>query len=119
LFKALQSRIANSTRARILLDETRDTGCGLKAFRKHTYLALPYFDALHRFMPALMKREGLEVMRIDVIDRARHAGRSNYGLFDRLWVGLLDMAGVWWLIRRRRSNLEVTEVISDDHLPNE
>ena len=88
--------------ARILKDGTRDTGCGLKAFRRDVYLALPYFDALHRFMPALVKREGYEIAHVDVVDRPRHAGRSNYGLFDRLWVGILDLAGVWWLIRRRR-----------------
>jgi dolichol-phosphate mannosyltransferase len=101
-YKKWQSRIANGVRGRILRDGTRDTGCGLKAFRRDVYLALPYFDALHRFMPALVKREGFDVAHVDVVDRPRHAGRSNYGLFDRLWVGILDLAGVWWLIRRRR-----------------
>jgi glycosyltransferase involved in cell wall biosynthesis len=102
LYKKWQSRIANRVRGRVLRDGTRDTGCGLKVFRREAYLALPYFDALHRFMPALMKREGFGVAHVDVVDRPRHAGRSNYGLFDRLWVGILDLAGVWWLIRRRR-----------------
>ena len=92
-------------------DGTRDTGCGLKAFRREVYLALPYFDALHRFMPALVKREGFEIAHVDVVDRPRHAGRSNYGLFDRLWVGILDLAGVWWLIRRRRSLAVVQEIV--------
>lgn len=101
-YKKLQSRIANGVRGAVLKDGTRDTGCGLKAFRRDVYLALPYFDALHRFMPALVKREGLGVAHVDVVDRPRLAGRSNYGLFDRLWVGILDLAGVWWLIRRRR-----------------
>ena len=101
-YKKWQSRIANGVRGRILKDETRDTGCGLKVFRREAYLALPYFDALHRFMPALMKREGYTVAHVNVVDRPRNAGRSNYGLFDRLWVGILDLAGVWWLIRRRR-----------------
>ncbi|ACL61159.1 glycosyltransferase family 2 protein [Methylobacterium nodulans] len=100
--KTLQSRIANGVRSRILRDATRDTGCGLKVFRRSVYLALPYFDALHRFMPALVAREGFRVVHVDVVDRPRLSGRSNYGLFDRLWVGLLDLAGVWWLIRRRR-----------------
>ena len=109
-FKMLQSRIANSVRRAILRDGTRDTGCGLKAFRREVYLALPYFDALHRFMPALVKREGLEVATVDVLDRPRHAGQSNYGLFDRLWVGIMDLAGVWWLIRRRRRLPEVREI---------
>jgi dolichol-phosphate mannosyltransferase len=101
-FKTWQSRIANGVRGRILKDGTRDTGCGLKVFRREAYLLLPYFDALHRFMPALMKREGFAIAHVDVVDRPRHAGRSNYGLFDRLWVGILDLAGVWWLIRRRK-----------------
>ncbi|MBV9053123.1 MAG: glycosyltransferase [Hyphomicrobiales bacterium] len=101
-FKKLQSRVANMVRGRILRDGTRDTGCGLKAFRREVFLALPYFDGLHRFLPALMRREGYEVRLVDVVDRPRRAGRSNYGLFDRLWVGILDLAGVWWLIRRRR-----------------
>jgi glycosyltransferase involved in cell wall biosynthesis len=109
-FKTLQSRIANGVRGRILNDGTRDTGCGLKVFRRDAYLSLPYFDALHRFMPALMKREGFAIVHVDVIDRPRHAGRSNYGLFDRLWVGILDLAGVWWLIRRRRRVPTVQEV---------
>ncbi|QFU16705.1 glycosyltransferase family 2 protein [Microvirga thermotolerans] len=100
--KRWQSRIANAVRGRVLKDGTRDTGCGLKAFRRDVYLRLPYFDALHRFMPALVKREGYEIAHVDVVDRHRHAGQSKYGLFDRLWVGILDLAGVWWLIRRRR-----------------
>jgi membrane-associated phospholipid phosphatase len=101
-FKKLQSRVANAVRGRILRDGTRDTGCGLKAFRRELFLALPYFDGLHRFLPALMRREGYEVSLVDVVDRPRRAGRSNYGLFDRLWIGILDLGGVWWLIRRRR-----------------
>ena len=101
-FKKLQSRIANGVRGRILKDGTRDAGCGLKCFRREAYLALPYFDALHRFMPALMVREGYRVVHIDVRDRPRLTGVSNYGFFDRLWVGIVDLVGVWWLIRRRR-----------------
>jgi dolichol-phosphate mannosyltransferase len=101
-FKKLQSRIANAVRGAILRDGTRDSGCGLKAFRRDLYLALPYFDALHRFMPALVKREGYGISHVDVVDRPRGAGRSNYGMLDRLWVGIMDLCGVWWLIRRRR-----------------
>lgn len=110
LSKTWQSRIANGVRGRILRDGTRDTGCGLKVFRREVYLSLPYFDALHRFMPALVKREGYGVTHVDVVDRPRLAGRSNYGMFDRLWVGLLDLAGVWWLIRRRRRVPQASEV---------
>src|SRR4051812_2940585 len=101
-FKRFQSRVANTVRAAILKDATRDTGCGLKAFRRDVFLALPYFDALHRFLRALVKREGFQTVHVDVVDRPRFAGRSNYGFFDRLWVGIVDLAGVWWLIRRRR-----------------
>ena len=101
-FKRLQSRIANGVRSRILKDGTRDTGCGLKCFPREVYLRLPYFDALHRFMPALVRREGFDVRYVDVVDRPRFAGKSNYGFFDRLWVGLVDLAGVRWLIARRR-----------------
>lgn len=101
-FKRLQSRIANKVRSAVLKDATRDTGCGLKCFRREVYLALPYFDALHRFMPALIVREGYAIAHHDVHDRQRLTGASNYGFFDRLWVGMLDLLGVWWLIRRRR-----------------
>jgi glycosyltransferase involved in cell wall biosynthesis len=107
-FKRWQSKIANGVRARVLKDDTRDTGCGLKCFRREAYLALPYFDALHRFMPALMAREGYQVLHLDVRDRPRLTGVSNYGFFDRLWVGILDLIGVWWLIRRRRRVPRIT-----------
>jgi glycosyltransferase involved in cell wall biosynthesis len=110
-YKTWQSRIANGVRGRILRDGTRDTGCGLKAFRREVYLRLPYFDALHRFMPALVKREGYRIAHVDVVDRPRHAGQSNYGMFDRLWVGILDLAGVWWLIRRRRRVPTAQEIV--------
>jgi len=101
-FKKLQSRIANGVRGAILKDGTRDSGCGLKAFRRDLFLSLPYFDALHRFLPALVRREGFEVGYVDVVDRTRQHGVSKYGLWDRLWVGILDLFGVWWLIRRRK-----------------
>jgi dolichol-phosphate mannosyltransferase len=109
-FKKLQSRIANGVRGAILKDGTRDSGCGLKAFRRDLYLALPYFDALHRFMPALVRREGFDVAYVDVVDRPRQHGVSNYGLWDRLWVGILDLFGVWWLIRRRKRVPQYEEV---------
>ena len=109
LFKQLQSRIANAVRSAVLRDGTRDTGCGLKAFPREVFLGLPYFDGLHRFLPALVKREGYAIGYVDVIDRPRGAGVSNYGLFDRLWVGILDLAGVWWLIRRKKRVPEILE----------
>src|ERR1700738_1869546 len=109
-FKRVQSRIANAVRGAILRDGTRDTGCGLKAFRRETFLALPFFDGVHRFLPALVRRDGYEVAYVDVIDRPRLHGRSNYGFWDRLWVGILDLAGVWWLIRRRKRVPRIAEV---------
>ena len=109
-FKKIQSRVANIVRNAILHDGTRDTGCGLKAFRREVFLALPYFDGLHRFLPALVRREGYEIAYVDVIDRPRHSGVSNYGFFDRLWIGILDLAGVWWLIRRKKPTPVATEV---------
>jgi len=109
-FKKLQSRIANAVRKTVLHDGTRDTGCGLKAFRRDVFLALPYFDGLHRFLPALVRREGYDIVYVDVIDRPRHSGVSNYGFFDRLWIGIMDLAGVWWLIRRKKPTPDVTEV---------
>src|SRR5438552_679689 len=109
-FKKLQSLIANGVRNIILRDGTRDTGCGLKAFRRDLFLILPYFDGVHRFLPALVRREGYDIGYVEVIDRARGAGRSNYGMWDRLWVGILDLMGVWWLIRRRRQIPRVLEV---------
>jgi dolichol-phosphate mannosyltransferase len=113
-FKKLQSRVANAVRSSILHDGTRDTGCGLKAFRREVFLKMPYFDGLHRFLPALMRREGYEIAYVDVVDRPRHAGVSNYGFFDRLWIGILDLFGVWWLIRRKKPTPAVTEVFSHE-----
>ena len=109
-FKKFQSRVANAIRNAILHDGTRDTGCGLKAFRREVFLMMPYFDGLHRFLPALMRREGLDIVYVDVIDRPRHSGVSNYGFFDRLWIGIMDLFGVWWLIRRKKPTPVVTEV---------
>jgi glycosyltransferase involved in cell wall biosynthesis len=109
-FKRLQSRIANRVRSAILRDGTRDTGCGLKAFRREVFLMLPYFDGLHRFLPALVRREGCEIRYVEVIDRPRRSGVSNYGFFDRLWIGVMDLAGVWWLIRRKKPTPIAIEV---------
>ncbi len=109
-FKRLQSRIANGVRNVVLKDGTRDTGCGLKAFRRDLFLTLPYFDGLHRFLPALVRREGFAIGYVDVVDRPRRHGRSNYGLWDRLWIGILDLAGVWWLVRRKKRVPQSEEV---------
>lgn len=109
-WKKVQSRIANGVRNAILRDGTRDSGCGLKVFRRDAFLALPYFDGLHRFLPALFRRDGFTIGYVNVVDRPRHSGISNYGLWDRLWVGILDLAGVWWLVRRRKRVPQASEV---------
>jgi len=109
-FKKLQSRIANGVRGALLRDGTRDTGCGLKAFPRDVFLALPYFDGLHRFLPALVRREGYDIGYVDVVDRVRRHGVSNYGFWDRLWIGILDLFGVWWLIRRRTRVPQTKEI---------
>ena len=113
-FKKMQSRIANGVRSAILRDGTRDTGCGLKAFRRDVFLSMPYFDGLHRFLPALVRREGFDIAYVEVIDRPRRSGVSNYGFFDRLWIGIMDLAGVWWLIRRKKPTPIATEVTLHD-----
>jgi dolichol-phosphate mannosyltransferase len=113
-FKKIQSRIANGVRNGILRDGTRDTGCGLKAFRREVFLMMPYFDGLHRFLPALVRREGYDIAYVEVTDRPRRSGVSNYGFFDRLWIGIMDLAGVWWLIRRKKPTPVATEVMSND-----
>ena len=109
LSKRLGSRLANALRARLLKDGTRDTGCGLKAFRREAFLRLPYFDHMHRYLPALFRRDGWEVALVDVSHRPRAAGRSNYSNLQRALVGIHDLVGVAWLIRRRKK-AEATEV---------
>jgi glycosyltransferase involved in cell wall biosynthesis len=112
-FKKLQSRIANDVRRAALKDNTRDSGCGLKALPRDLFLILPFFDGLHRFLPALVMREGYEVTFVDVVDRQRRFGKSNYGMMDRLVVGLKDLYGVRWLIKRRKRVPVVSEVKRD------
>jgi len=109
-FKRFQSRFANKVRGAILRDGTRDSGCGLKCFPRDVGLALPYFDGLHRFLPALIRREGRDIGYLDVVDRPRAHGVSNYGFWDRLWIGILDLGGVWWLIRRRKRVPDIAEI---------
>jgi dolichol-phosphate mannosyltransferase len=111
LVRRLASRIANSVRARLLKDRTADTGAGLKLFPRQLYLALPYFDHMHRFLPALVHREGAQVLSVAVNHRPRACGMSKYGIHDRLWVGLIDLAGVMWLQRR---NLRPGNVIEEN-----
>lgn len=96
----LQSRIANGVRGRMLKDGTPDTGCGIKLFDRSEFLTLPQFDHMHRFLPALFQRRGARVVSVPVNHRPRQRGQSKYGMFDRLWVGIVDIFGVMWLARR-------------------
>jgi len=100
--KRISSRIANAVRSRMLKDATPDTGCGLKLFERETFLRLPYFDHMHRYLPALVRRAGFESRSVPVGHRPRTAGTSKYGMLDRLWVGLADLRGVAWLMRRAK-----------------
>ena len=108
-FKRMQSKLANAVRGAMLKDGTRDSGCGLKVMRREAWLRLPVFDALHRFTPALMVRDGHRVAHLDVQDRPRGSGVSNYRSWARAKVALGDLIGVWWLIRRRKSDTVLHE----------
>ncbi|HLI23242.1 MAG TPA: glycosyltransferase family 2 protein [Stellaceae bacterium] len=107
--KRFSSRIANAVRGGMLKDRTPDTGCGLKLLRRDLYLSLPFFDHNHRFLPALVLREGGIVESVAVNHRPRQRGKSNYGTFDRLWVGIVDLFGVMWLQRRAKVPMLLAE----------
>ena len=100
LLKRLSSRVANAVRGTLLGDHTPDTGCGLKVFSRPAYLAMPGFDHMHRFLPALMLCQGGHVLSVPVNHRARQHGATKYGVFDRLGAGIVDLFGVMWLQRR-------------------
>ena len=100
--RRLSSQIANTVRRRLLGDDTPDSGCGIKIFSRHAFLRLPYFDHMHRFLPALFQRAGGTVVAAEVNHRPRLHGRSKYGLHNRLWVGIIDICGVMWLQRRTK-----------------
>lgn len=94
------SKIANGVRGSFLKDECPDTGCGIKLFSRDVFLRLPHFRNCHRFLPALFKRAGAVVINVPVNHRERLRGQSKYGVMNRLWVGIVDLIGVAWLIRR-------------------
>lgn len=100
--KRVSSVVANGVRSRMLSDSTPDTGCGLKLFSRAVFLDLPYFDHMHRFLPALVIRRGGRVVSVPVNHRPRERGVSNYGTLDRLMVGIVDLFGVMWLQRRAK-----------------
>ena len=105
--KRLASRMANAVRSRLLHDDTPDTGCGIKLFERTTFLDLPYFDHMHRYLPALIQRAGFKVISVPVNHRPRGSGVSKYTNLSRAWVGIADLRGVSWLIRRsRRTGVE-------------
>lgn len=108
--KRLASRFANGLRRALLGDATRDTGCGMKAVHTDILRRLPFFDGTHRFIPALVIQEGFKILHRDVVDRPRRHGRSNYGILDRGLQGVVDLAGVRWLRRRRRRMPKVEEI---------
>ncbi|HTU67321.1 MAG TPA: glycosyltransferase family 2 protein [Steroidobacteraceae bacterium] len=108
-YRRLQSRIANGVRSGLLGDGTPDTGCGIKIFLRETFLELPRFDHMHRFLPALFQRQGSRVISVPVSHRERTRGQSKYGMLNRLWVGIVDILGVMWLRRRYKSGLLVRE----------
>ncbi|MBW8815044.1 MAG: glycosyltransferase family 2 protein [Caulobacterales bacterium] len=108
--KKLASRIGNGVRKRLLRDTANDTGCGLKAFRREAFLRLPYFDHIHRYLPALMLREGYRVEFRPVNHRHRQTGQSKYTNLGRLMASLSDLYGVMWLQSRARLPGEVEEL---------
>jgi dolichol-phosphate mannosyltransferase len=107
--KRMSSVIANTVRSKMLRDATPDTGCGLKLFKREAFLDLPYFDHMHRFLPALIKRRGGKIVSVPVAHRNREHGKSNYGTIDRLLVGIVDLFGVAWLQRRAK----IPQIIED------
>lgn len=109
-WKKLASSVGNGVRKRMLNDDANDTGCGLKAFYRDAYLRLPYFDHQHRFLPALMKREGYACEFRDVGHRPRETGRSKYTNIGRLFASLADMVGMIWLNARARNPEGADEV---------
>ncbi|MEY4377612.1 MAG: hypothetical protein RJB26_2162 [Pseudomonadota bacterium] len=104
-----QSRIANGVRSSLLKDDTADSGCGIKLLHRPTFLELPFFNHMHRFMPALYRRQGAVVLSVPVNHRPRLQGTSKYGLLNRLWVGVVDIFGVMWLQSRFAAGLDVRE----------
>lgn len=111
--RLLSSWVANGVRARLLGDATPDTGCGLKIIQRAAFLKLPRFDHMHRFLPALMRRDGAVIRSVAVSHRPRRHGVSKYGVWNRLWVGIVDLGGVMWL-KRRAFRLAVVEELHHD-----
>ncbi|WP_347987209.1 glycosyltransferase family 2 protein [Methylomonas sp. AM2-LC] len=109
-WRRFSSKVANLVRQAVLHDHTPDTGCGLKLFRRDKFLCLPYFDHMHRFLPALMQMAGGQVVSVKVKHRTRKFGISNYGTLDRMFIGIVDLLGVIWL-KSRHSLPTIVEVL--------
>jgi dolichol-phosphate mannosyltransferase len=107
--RRVSSSIANRVRSRLLRDDTPDTGCGIKLLHRATFLSLPAFDHMHRFLPALYQRAGAKVLSVPVRHRPRRLGSSKYGMHNRLWAGIVDLGGVGWLMARRWPPVDIDE----------
>ncbi len=101
-WRIFSSKFANAIRSILLKDNTPDTGCGLKVFLRDKFLDLPYFDHMHRYLPALIIRDGGQVISVPVNHRPRERGISKHGTWGRLWEGIIDIIGVMWLLKRAR-----------------
>ena len=109
VIRKISSKLANGIRSRLLGDDTPDSGCGLKVMTREAFLDMPRFNHMHRFLPALMIRRGGKVLSVPVNHRPRERGVSKYGVWNRLWVGIVDLFGVRWL-QARASRPQVSEV---------
>src|SRR5688500_10328174 len=112
--RRISSRVANRVRGGLLRDGTPDTGCGIKLMHRATFLRLPWFNHMHRFLPALYQRAGARVVSVPVRHRPRTRGTSKYGLRNRLWVGIVDLFGVRWLILRNPPPIGIRETLQNE-----
>jgi dolichol-phosphate mannosyltransferase len=115
--RRVSSSVANAVRRRLLDDATPDTGCGLKVFRRDVFLALPRFNHMHRFLPALIQRDGGVTISVTVSHRPRVRGLSSYGVWDRLGAGIVDLIGVLWLKRRALKGRSRNHSHSEETIP--
>lgn len=113
--RRVASRLANRIRSALLHDQTKDTGCSLKLFSRKDYINLPYFNHMHRFLPALMMRDQVQIIHVPVSHRARQHGVSKYGNFSRALVGVSDLLGVWWLQQRPYARPEIIEDLNEGY----
>ena len=108
--KVFSSKTANFLRSYFLKDSINDSGCGLKVFYKESFESLPFFDHMHRFLPALFQIHGFKVLNVRVSHRNRKSGKSHYGTIDRLLAGIIDLGGVWWL-KKRQIEIKIRSIV--------